>query len=185
MSRNVRSSCGMSRQPWLSRCLWIALTATVLVACSRAGPKKDLGFYLVEDGIEFHGKLSDVDLRSVPLSDPPFIRLQDIVSYEWATHTMTLTPECQERLRRVFRLDDPKPMITHPFVLVVDDEPIYLGMLLSPLSAIARPGVPVIGIPLVRWDQPKLRIAFDGEGNDVRFDGKLRYVLAGAGVLAE
>ena len=80
-------------------------------------------------------KLSYDEVRQVPLSeiqlaDEPLIALDDIVSYSWETHEIELTPEAYKRFNKV-RV----PTIGRIFIVCVDLEPIYWGVLWTSLSS--------------------------------------------------
>lgn len=164
--------------PHLTR---VALAALLCAGCAATHPDADVAFYLAEAGAD--AGIADPD--ALALEDTPFLRLRDLRSYDWATHTMTVTEECHARLKQLFRTGERKPMIARPFVVQVAGERIYGGMLVSPLSSAMYLGSPTIPLPLVDWEQPTLHIEWRGEGTDPRLDGRLHDALAGAGVLVE
>jgi hypothetical protein len=98
--------------------------AVIVVALLAAGVTSVLGgelrIYLVEDPLPYDEIFSLADLSPLHLKEPALLTSRDIESYEWATHTMKLKPECGMRLFTTFAQRTRHPMISHPFVVAVD-----------------------------------------------------------------
>jgi hypothetical protein len=170
------------------------LTAAVIVVAMLAAwvtsaSGGELRIYLVEDSLSYDEISSLADLSSLHLKEPPLLTSRDIESYEWATHTMKLKPECGMRLFTTFAQRTRHPMISHPFVVAVDSLRIYMGALNSMYSSWSASNVPRIGIPFEDAPVSALRIAGAtagrGKFNDPRNDPRIRAALEQAGVLVD
>ncbi|MGC9523837.1 MAG: hypothetical protein ACP5HG_18450, partial [Anaerolineae bacterium] len=110
----------------------------------------DLAIYLTAEGVTPADLLPEDagpegatrSLEEIPLQAGPLLTLVDIVSYDAVTHAFTLTAEATERLAQLAI-----PVAGPPFVLTVDDQPIYGGAFWTPLSSLSYDGVVIMLMP--------------------------------------
>jgi hypothetical protein len=132
------------------------------------------------------------DLSQFRLVGDPVISAADIMSYDWQTHTLTVTTNAILRLPR-FRTET-----FSNFVVIVRGERCYAGSF-WPLDISARPmpsNIPIIPVPTGRSRALtnrtlsigiNIRFSPDGfvsrpvAGSDVRSDSRVRDVLSGLG----
>ncbi len=107
------------------------------------------------------------------------ITITDLVHYDWESHTMTLTPEAAARLT-------PTKLIGAPFVVCVEETPIYVGVFWSSVFSRTYEGL-VIDLMLLA-SQPQLHIATGYpeapemfRGQDRRSDVRIWQALYAAG----
>jgi hypothetical protein len=182
--RNLR--LGIARYSLILLLALAAVTASSEAQRIRFGifmPKMDVYTRTqdVQDRVQEY--LFKIKPSEIPLAAYPVISADDLVSYDWETHTM--------QLREPFRMRIPAPTIGIgvPFVVVADGVPLYVGVFWSGLSSIT-PGGPMIEIgpdfeesknPVIR-----LRAAHrgpDGKDLDPRGDPRLFKVLQELGKL--
>jgi|SRR5208282_3085571 len=120
------------------------------------------------------------DWSQVKLSPTPVITDADILTYDFTTHSMTLTLEAIGRI--------PRPSVSGtPFVVVADGEKIYLGAFTTSISSIPT-ALPSIMVDR-RWlytNQPANILLIErgypndsfGVGKDPRSDKRIKTVLA-------
>jgi LysM repeat protein len=140
--------------------------------------KREFAIYLVEQDI------SQLDLSKLQLDGPPILTLDDIVSYNWETHAMTLTATAYERLAR---LQVPvAPGL--PFVVYAGGEPIYRGAFWTLASSATFDGIvitapPAVGEPLcIQLGYPSTEFY---TGADLRADPRIFQALEAAGKTSE
>lgn len=78
-------------------------------------------------------------LSHVDIADEPIISIDDIVSYDWETHEIELTPTAFDRINVT-----PKDVFGNVFMVCVDKQPVYWGAFWSMLSSISFNGVTII-----------------------------------------
>jgi hypothetical protein len=114
----------------------------------------------------------------------PVITIDDVVSYEKATHTIILTNAGYERLQRL-----QVPTSGLSFALYVDNEPIYSGAFWTNISSQSFDGVVIIVEPSQPVNDPviKIQLGYPGsdfyKGDDPRSDSRIMQVLQQAGKL--
>jgi hypothetical protein len=135
----------------------------------------------VEERIRVYLKSKPED---IPLAKYPLISDQDIESYDWKTHTLTMD---RSAIRRILR-----PLVWGtPFVVVVDGAPVYIGAFYSGASSQSCP-VPVILTDgfLNRTNTLVIDRAYPGAtpdqlANDPRSDARIKNSLQALGKLKE
>jgi hypothetical protein len=129
---------------------------------------------------------NNVSLEKVELDDYQLLTEKHIVSYDWDTHTITLTKEGIQKIPASSLIG----VRGRSFVIVADGERCYLGAFWTSFSSISCP-VPVINI--LRLDAPiesgqiQIERAYPtaqfGIGADPRFDNRIKKVLEETGKL--
>ncbi len=128
--------------------------------------------------------LSD-NITDITLSEEPIISIEDIVSYVWSEHTITLHSSAADKLEA---LGFPPLLEERPFpvIVVANDERIYLGVF-WPYDWKLAPPCPEIYFHEGREDgTPKLTIWEKGDSSDgarVIDDIRVHDALEDAGVL--
>jgi hypothetical protein len=165
--------------------LWLAaiwILGIVLSGCAPGASRPDgFAIYLVKGGSVDPG----ADLNRLELEPAPYLSLDDIVAYTWATHEIELTETARER---VAQLEVPVTMGV-PFVVCVGTERIYPGAFWVSYSSVSYDGIVVdtlpaqAGSPLVRFQlgYPGSPELFSGE--DPRSDPRIQQSLRNAGKL--
>jgi hypothetical protein len=131
-----------------------ALVLASVAICSVRGEeikKRRFGIYMPK--LDVYTQTSDVTDRivayqrttppgEIPLAEFPIVSEEDLVSYDWETHTLEL------RDRIWFTIRQPS-MHGLPFVVVVDSKPIYVGAFWSNFSSIPS------HVPTIVWDNER------------------------------
>ncbi len=139
-----------------------------------------LAIYLTDPEIP-PGKLAM--LSHLELADEPILSQDDIVSYVWDTHEITLVPAAVERLQAL-----KVPTSGKSFAVCVDGAPVYAGAFWAGYSSQSFDGV-VIDPILVTLERPVIRIelGYPGasffSGADPRSARTIRAALEAAGKL--
>jgi hypothetical protein len=127
----------------------------------------------------------DINLEKVELRDYKLLTEDHIESYDWDTHTITLTKEGSRRIPS----SSLRGVRGRSFVIVADGQRCYLGAFWSSLSSTSCP-VPVINILRQNpYESGKIQIeraypsAKFGQGEDPRFDERIKKVLEETGKL--
>ena len=117
-------------------------------ACSTRG---DEGFaiYLTRDNVPAAQMEA---LSHVEIADQPTVSMEDVVTYDEATHEMELTTVAFDRLA-----DLEVPVSGTSFVVCVDSQPIYWGAFWTPISSLSFDGV-TIWKPLGTQDSTVVRL---------------------------
>jgi hypothetical protein len=144
----------------------------------------EFAIYLVDldQGMSAQDALQ-VNLSELELEDTPILAIDDIISYDWETHAITLTDAAYERLAQ---LQVPvAPGV--PFVVCVGNEPIYRGAFWAIYSSASFDGIaivlpPVKELPIrIQLGYPESLELFAGE--DLRSDPRIFQALTEAGKL--
>jgi hypothetical protein len=104
--------------------------ALLCMGCSR---KPELGIYLLRDPNP-NWVTAELDLKAIDLSPEAIIGLDDIRWYDEASHELELSTEAMKRMKEL-RV----PLSGLPFIIRVDDESIYVGAFVTPISSFALP----------------------------------------------
>ncbi len=140
----------------------------------RSETTNSFGIYLTAEPIDqrifAYGK---GDLSRVRLSESPVISASDIISYNFAEHSMKLRPEALARI--------PRPSVEGTlFVVVADGERIYLGAFTTIFSSMGPHPVPCIEVDGRVFDtnQPAdTLVIYQGTGSDPRGDPRIKTAL--------
>lgn len=113
--------------------------------------------YLTRDDIP----VSQMEVLShVEIADEPVISIDDIISYDWETHEIELTPGAYERV-----IGLQVPTSGKSFVVCIDKAPVYWGAFWTPVSSQSFDGV-TIWIPSfnVKENTIKLELGYPSSG---------------------
>ncbi len=160
------------------------LVTLLLLAGCQAAKTGGFAIYLLAGDVR-SSDLTLLDLNQLTLQPQPLISEADIVAYEQATHTITLTPTGYVRFQAIF----PRPVRVDgiPFAVCLDKQPIYTGALWTPVSSLSFDGI-VIMEPFGR-EQPVIQITLGypgpdfSTGPDLRADQRVMERLRTAGKL--
>ncbi len=140
-----------------------------------------LGIYLLAEGLP-PAEVAQVDLGTLKLEATPFLCCDDIVSYAWPAHEMALTPAAVERIRAL-----KVPTSGTPFVVCVDDEPIYRGAFWTAFSSQSYDGVIIDTLLATERGTARIELGYPGpdffRGPDPRADPRILRALQAAGKL--
>ena len=141
--------------------------------------------YLLDDPECPAGEASEKSLQSLALADEPLLTSEDIVSYEWWEHRITLKSGAADRIRII--ADSNATVLGLPFVVRVGSEPIYLGAFWWAFSSLA-PAFPHIEL-VFAFDRDESPIMLCIEPSwierdpDPRYDMRILRALRRDGVL--
>lgn len=152
--------------------VWILFIAAAFPAILAAPKPSTFSIYLLEEKVDPRTlRYNEGNWDELKLSREPLITEADIISYDFSKHAMKLKPEAIKRI--------PKPPVSgSPFVIVVNEERIYLGAFYTGLSSITC-AVPVIVVDRSNQEADILLIerAYPpdkGKGSDRRSDERIR-----------
>jgi hypothetical protein len=117
--------------------LILLISCLAILGCSRA-QAEPFGIYLLREEMPTN-RFQAARLEGLALQDKPVISSDDIVSYDQATHEITLTPAAFQGVQSLYKL--PVDVDGLPFVVCVGDERIYRGAFWTPLSSLSYDGV--------------------------------------------
>ncbi len=150
----------------------------------QAESSDEFAIYLVDldQGMSAQDALQ-VNLSELDLADTPILAIDDIISYDWETHAITLTDAAYERLAQLQVLVAPGV----PFVVCIDREPIYRGAFWASFSSASFDGIAIVLPPgeerpiRIQLGYPESPDLFTGE--DLRADPRILQALAETGKL--
>jgi hypothetical protein len=171
----------------LIRCtaIVIAVLLFTLTGCAQHNVhvQKAGGFaiYLTEQSVET-SRLLQMDIESIPLEDMPVITIDDIISYEKATHTIELIPAAYDRLMQMG-----VPVNGRSFVVCLDGKPVYAGAFWVMWSSLSFDGVVILLPALMDSTTVRIELGYPGpgffRGKDPRNNKKIFRSLEQAGKL--
>ena len=162
------------------RALILLAIVAVCSAC-RAETTNSFGIYLTSDPVDRRvTAYGGGDWSRIRLSESPLISVADIVTYDFADHSIRLRSETLAKIPR-------PPVEGTPFVVVADGYRIYLGVFTTCVSSMSF-GVPSIMVDrrvLVTNQAPDILVieraypqASFGVGPDPRGDQRIKAALA-------
>jgi RNA polymerase sigma factor (sigma-70 family) len=165
---------------------WIKDVATV----ERPGKERPAA---LDAGPGQPGPASEVDIRSE--DGKVLIAADQIRSYDWATHTLTLAPKAREELAARLRKGERTALVAGvPFAVAVDGKTVYTGKFTTNLSSVTMP-TPVVVVdaqelePALGADRLRIQLGYPGptffKGDDPRGDPRVRKALEAGGKLAK
>jgi hypothetical protein len=149
----------------------------VLLSCNENEVQDDnLAVYLlVPDTLNAIEAIS-FPLDSLVLADEPILSLSEIETYDWSDHRFTVNQGAYDRLESLGDVG----VSTHglPFIVMVDDERIFMGAFWALYSSLI-PLFPYIQVAPLRLEIQQ----WHDYDPDPRYDPRIREVLDAAGVL--
>lgn len=128
--------------------LFILLISILFYSCSDStslnNNKNTFGIYLLKDTTLITSDAKKMILESQQVQEKPIISINDIVSYNWTEHTMILTSEALEKFKNIE--GKIKSISGLPFVLMVDQQIIYLGNIYPMYSSYIHVDLPHIDV---------------------------------------
>lgn len=169
--------------------LTLCVLTAIVVAMAGCSPKPELaqptdtiGIYLLQEPKTWFEIRDTWPIQK--LADKPIVSQADILSYTAKDHTITLTPEAMSRLQGSLT------GLSTAFVMMVNQEGIYLGTLVSPLSSHSIPLPSIVPDNLGDTNIPpntvRIRGGYPGLGKgatDARHDSRLYQALERLGKL--
>ncbi len=159
----------------------LGLLVALLTACTPADSQPDdFAIYLVQSG--YAGP--DSDLTRLKLEPTPYISVDDIISYTWATHEIELTDAARKRLAQL-----EVPVTTGvPFVVCVGTWRIYAGVFWVSYSSMSYEGIIIDTLPAQAGNpMVQLQLGYPApgffSGADLRADTRIQQSLQSTGVL--
>ena len=121
------------------------------------------------------------EISELQIADDPLITEEDIVSYDWNTHEITLTPEAFEK----FSAESPEIEIGNAFAVCIDGRPVYGGVFFSSYMSRSYDGIVItIGDVFIEKENT-IRISsgypWDIGQDDARSDIRIRLALEESG----
>jgi hypothetical protein len=140
--------------------------------------------YLVQHDISPQDMMT-ANLTELQLEEPPFLSIDDIVTYYWKTHEMELTASAFERIGWLERTR--LSMGGLPFVICAGGEPIYGGALWTSYSSVPYGGIVIDVYPASSGQPLPIRLGYPSpewfKGEDLRSDPRIYRSLEEAGKL--
>ena len=154
------------------------LISTLLFNCSNSTSPilkdSEFGIYLLKDSTLSTSAAMNKSLGSLEVKEKPLIDLDGIVTYDWSEHLITLSSDAYENVKYI----ETKAMSTTglPFVVIVDDAKIYLGIIFPLYSSSMPPQVlPYIyHAPLNEFKIRQARLDIEDKRNDERIYSVLK-----------
>jgi hypothetical protein len=141
------------------------------------GEFDQFGIYLTTDKFQFDDQVS---LSEIKLSDQPLISLEDINTYSFDTHEISLVPSAETRLSAI-------DLAGKPFVITVGDEAIYAGEFMALYMSRSSDKVVILWPPMENKATLKIQLGYPGpdffSGEDPRGDPRIQESLSNAGKL--
>ena len=146
----------------------------------------EFGIYPLADSTVTAGEAMQQPLDAVILSQSPIISVDDITYYKWSDHSFALKPAADFGLRILLRRRQTVQGI--PFIVIANDERIYLGAFWFAYSSIA-PFCPYIEGDFAIFEGPLAPLLIEkswiDSQPDMRNDQRIYRALKSAGVLIE
>ena len=154
----------------------VVIASLLLIDCTQStnnqNGENEFGIYLLLDKSITTSEAKTINLGLLKLQTEPIICLDDIISYDWSTHTIDLQTEAFERFKSL----DTMNVSTYglPFLVLVGNERIYLGNIYPMYSSLYHFDLPTINVaPFIDM---KIEKPLD-EFEDTRTDSRIFEVL--------
>jgi hypothetical protein len=167
----------------------VVVVGLVLAGCREAGQgpadggEEGLAIYLLEE----EGPASLLEgraLAELALAEEPIIGPDDVLAYDPATHTMSLSEAAMARVRALFAA--PVPTGGVPFVITAGGERIYAGAFWTPLSSLSYDGVVILDTQMLSSVMPgdvRITLGYPAAevfmGEDPRSDPRILEAVTG------
>jgi len=106
--------------------------------------EKAFGIYLLKDTLLITSDAKKISIESIQLQETPIININDIVEYNWEEQVITLTSEAFNRFKGV----ENKIKSTYglPFIVVANQQKIYLGNIYPMYSSYIQEDLPYVEV---------------------------------------
>ena len=135
--------------------------------------EKTFGIYLLKDTSLITSDAKKLSVESLQLQETPIIKINDIVEYNWEEQVITLTSEAFDRFKGV----ENKIKSTYglPFIVVANQQKIYLGNIYPMYSSYIHEDLPYVAVaPFLEMRVSKVPLQ---SIEDKRKDGRIYSVL--------
>ena len=128
--------------------LFVLLIPLLFCSCSDSTSPNDdekaFGIYLLKDTSLITSDAKKSSIESLQLQETPIIKINDIVEYDWEEQLITLTSETFDRFKGV----ENKIKSTHglPFIVVANQQKIYLGNIYPMYSSYIHQDLPYVKV---------------------------------------
>ena len=161
-----------------SKAIIIMFLFVILIGCkeettSSNNQTGELSIFLLKDDTLTTSQAKEKPLSTLIVNDQPVISINDIVSYGWTEHSIELTNEGTEKFKSVE--SKVKSTFGLPFIVVANNEKIYLGNIYPYYSSYIHPDIPSIGV--APFMSLKIERAPDQKIEDKRSDGRIYAAL--------
>lgn len=153
--------------------LFLVLISSCHNSTSPNFDNEEFGIYLLKDS-----SLSTYDAKKYPvesyqLQDKPIINLDDIIKYDWENQIITLTTEANEKFKNIE--SKIKSIYGLPFIVVAENQKIYLGNIYPMYSSFYHFDLPSINVaPFTKFRIIKVS---KNDIEDKRIDERIYNVL--------
>ena len=132
--------------------------------------------YLLSDGKKDAINVEDIPIEQLEIAAEPIIKADDIASYDWKNHTISLS--------KTISLPNRAGVRGQPFIVVLNGEKKYLGAFWNLYSSLIYKH-PVIELPFsdLNVDSFQINSAYWDPGSDPRADGAIKKALEQDGKL--
>ncbi len=149
----------------------VVIASLLLIDCTQStnnqNGENEFGIYLLLDKSITTSEAKTINLGLLKLQTEPIICLDDIISYDWSTHTIDLQTEAFERFKSL----DTMNVSTYglPFLVLVGNERIYLGNIYPMYSSLYYFDLPTINVaPFIEMKIEKPSDEFEDKRTDSR-----------------
>jgi len=153
------------------------MISTLLFNCSNSTSPilkdSEFGIYLLKDTTLSTSEAMNKSLESLQVQEKSLIDLNGIVAYDWSEHLITISSDAYENVKYI----ETKTMSTTglPFVIIVDDKKIYLGIIFPLYSSSMPEDLPhIYNAPLNEFNIRRARLDSEDKRNDERIYSVLK-----------
>ncbi len=128
--------------------LFVLLVTILFCSCSDSTSPaidgKAFGIYLLKDTLLITSDAKKLTIESLQVQDAPIINVNDVTMYNWEEHDIALTPEAFEKFKSVEK--KVKSIYGLPFIVMVNQQKIYLGNIYPMYSSYFHEDLPFISV---------------------------------------
>lgn len=106
--------------------------------------KEEFGIYLLKDTLLLTTEAKKISITSLELQDTPIIKIDDIIEYNWEEQVVIVKTEAFERFLGIEKKI--KSVLGLPFVVVVNQQRVYLGNIYPMYSSYIHEDLPSINV---------------------------------------
>lgn len=144
-----------------------------------------LNFYLLKDSTITANEVFNVGLNDLILAEKPFLNYKDLHYYTWSEHTFEINSNKANEIQIICERYISVRGI--PFVVMVDDERIYLGAFWASYSSLA-PTFPYMEATTFLFQTPnilEIKKSWESDSLDLRNDDRIFNTLRKYGLLSK